>query len=168
MFNGKLFLQLQTIRQMFNSKRFLPETQPWLSWINEKSLKKTLQKCPMCKFKHEKTEPKNLPKDFDKRIVFYLTNDLVKGSDRQCLVVELRLYYWEFFRIHLRRFNGADVFSKSTNAFFKILIDCPFLRDDFENRFCLNYSKTTTKNVTNNSLANYLLVQKQVEKKKKK
>jgi len=29
-----------------------------------------LQKFPMCKFKHEKTEPKNLPKDFDKRIVF--------------------------------------------------------------------------------------------------
>ena len=75
-----------------------------------------------------------------------------KGSDRQCMVVELTCSIIEnFFRIHLRpirRFYGAYLFSKSANAIFKILIDCPFWRDDFENRFFFNYSMTTRKNVT--------------------
>ena len=39
---------------------------------------------------------------------------------------------------------GAYLFSKSANSIFKILIDiCPFKRDDFENRFFKNYSKTS-------------------------
>ena len=46
------------------------------------------------------------------------------------------------------RFNGAYLFSKSENSVFKILLHCPFWRDDFENRFFLIYSITTTKNVT--------------------
>ena len=31
-------------------------------------------------------------------------------------------------------FTGAYLLSKSANSIFKILIDCPFWRDDFENR----------------------------------
>ena len=58
----------------------------------------------------------------------------------------------EIFRNHLRPmrgFYGAYLFSKSANSNFKILIDCSFLRDDFENRFLKNYLISTTKNVGN-------------------
>ena len=74
----------------------------------------------------------------------------IKVSDRQCMVFDLRILEL-FFRIHLRpirRFYGAYLFSKSANSIFKILIDCPFWRDDFENRFIKNYSIRTMKNVT--------------------
>ena len=63
---------------------------------------------------------------------------------RDCSIIE------NFFRLHLRPmrcFYDGYFFSKSANAIFKILIDCPFCRDDFENRFYLNYSMTTKKNV---------------------
>ena len=40
----------------------------------------------------------------------------------------------EIFRIHLKRFYGAYLFSKSANAIFKVLIDCLFRWDDFDNR----------------------------------
>ena len=36
---------------------------------------------------------------------------------------------------------------KGRKVNFKIIIDCSFMRDDFENRFLKNYSSTTTKNV---------------------
>ena len=35
----------------------------------------------------------------------------------------------------MRRFYGAYLLNKSAILIFKILIDCSFLRDDFENRF---------------------------------
>ena len=134
-----------------------------------------------------------------------LNSIYIKGSDCQCMVVELRLqYYWEFVRNHLRtirrfysaylrtitrfysaylrtitrfysaylrpitRFHGAYLrtitrfysaylrtitrfysvylFSKSANSIIKILIDCIFWVDDFENQFYEKYSKTTKKN----------------------
>ena len=40
----------------------------------------------------------------------------------------------------------------------QILIYFPFWSDDFENRFYLNYSITTTKYVTQNSAVNLLVV----------
>ena len=83
--------------------------------------------------------------------------------------VKLRLqYYWENFeRIHLRpirRFYGAYLFNKSSNAIFEILIDCSFWSGDFENQFYFNHSMTTTKDVAKNSTVNYLVAQEQVEK----
>ena len=47
--------------------------------------------------------------------------------------------------VHSRRVNGADVCSKSTNAIFKIIIDFPFLRDNFENRFLVKLFKDDNK-----------------------
>ena len=64
------------------------------------------------------------------------------------MVVELRLLR-RFFRIPLRNiplFYGAFLFRKSAISIFKILIDCPFWRDDFENLFNKNYSKKTKLN----------------------
>ena len=53
-----------------------------------------------------------------------------KGSDRQSMVVEVRMQYCrEIFRIPLRlkrRFCGEYLFSKSANSIFKNLIDCSF------------------------------------------
>jgi len=63
----------------------------------------------------------------------------------------------KFFRIHLRPMRlvyGAYLYSKSANSIYKILIDCPFWRDDFENWFYLNYSITPTIKVTKNSTVN--------------
>ena len=45
----------------------------------------------------------------------------------------------------MRRFYGAYLFIKSANSILKILIDCSFLRNDFENQFLRNYSIATTK-----------------------
>ena len=88
--------------------------------------------------------------------VQYSFRKTFKGSDRQCMVVELRLrYYWgkNWFQLRPnRRFYGAYLFRKV--AIFKILIDCPFWKYDFENRFYLNYSKTTMTNLTTNSTEN--------------
>ena len=53
----------------------------------------------------------------------------LKGSDRQCMVVELRVKYLRL----MRRFYGAYLFSKSANSIFEIHIDCSFVwMDDFE------------------------------------
>ena len=43
-----------------------------------------------------------------------------KGSGRQCMVVELRLQYWNFFRIHLRplTFLRCIFVQLSANAIF--------------------------------------------------
>ena len=49
---------------------------------------------------------------------------------------------------HIPLFYGACLFRKSAISIFKILIDCPFWRDDFENLFNKNYSKRKKKNVT--------------------
>ena len=66
-----------------------------------------------------------------------------KGSDRQSMVVEVRMQYCrEIFWIPLslmRRFYGAYLFSKSANSIFKILKDFLFRKNDFENRFFKNY-----------------------------
>ena len=59
-----------------------------------------------------------------------------------------------FFRNHFRpmwRIYVTYLFRKSANSNFKILIDCSFLMDDFENRFLKNYSSTTTKSEVKNS-----------------
>ena len=65
-------------------------------------------------------------------------SSFLKGSDRQCVVVELSLQYimGTFFRNPqrpMRRFNGAYLFCKSANSIFKIIIVCSYLRDGFEN-----------------------------------
>ena len=66
----------------------------------------------------------------------------------ECSIVET------FFKIPLRLmrcFYGAYLFSERANSIFETLIDCSFWRarrDDFENRFFFNSSRTTTKNVT--------------------
>ena len=113
--------------------------------------------CGSCILNVLEAEPINTTVSWSDLKSALYTIDLVKhftfkGSDRQCMVVELIMQYWMsiFFRINLRpirRFYGAYFFSKSANSIFKILIDCPFWKDDFENRF-LNHSMTTTKNVT--------------------
>ena len=62
------------------------------------------------------------------------------------MVVELRMYYCgELFRIHLRRFYGVYLCSKSVHSISKILKDFPFWRDTFEHRFLKNYFMTTKK-----------------------
>ena len=53
------------------------------------------------------------------------------------------------FRNPLRpmiRFYDAYLFSKRANLNFKILIDCLFLTDDYENSFLKSYSIMTKKN----------------------
>ena len=68
---------------------------------------------------------------------------------RDCRIIE------KFCRIHLRpirRFYGESLFSNSANSILKISIDNQIWRDEFDNRFYLNYLITTTKNVTNNLL----------------
>ena len=50
------------------------------------------------------------------------------------IAVLLRIFLgfiWDPYII--RCFNGVYLFSKSANSIFKILIDFPFWRDDFEN-----------------------------------
>ena len=76
------------------------------------------------------------------------------------MVVELRMYYCgELFRIHLRRFYGVYLCSKSVHSISKILKDFPFWRDTFEHRFLKNYFMTTKK--CNKKL---LVVYEQIEK----
>ena len=63
--------------------------------------------------------------------------------------IENIVLWRNFLRNHLRpflRFYGAYFFSESANSILKILTDCSFLRNDFENQFLRNYSIATTKN----------------------
>ena len=46
----------------------------------------------------------------------------------------------------LRSIRCSYLFSKSAKSIFKILIEYPFWRDDFENPFYKHHSKTTNKN----------------------
>ena len=67
-------------------------------------------------------------------------------------VVDLRIQYCtdifqDSFETY-QTFYGAYLFSKSANSIFKILLHCPFWRNDFEKWFFKNYLITTTKNVT--------------------
>ena len=60
---------------------------------------------------------------------------------------KLRMKYCGDHFKPMRRFYGVYLFSKRANSIFEILIECSFLRDDFENWFLKNYSITTAKNV---------------------
>ena len=61
--------------------------------------------------------------------------DDIKGSVLLDMVAELRMQYCRDREIErsFRNFYGAYLFSKSVNLIFKILIECPFWRDDIEN-----------------------------------
>ena len=54
-------------------------------------------------------------------------------------------------RFHLRHMRRIYpyLFSKSANSIVKILINCSFWKDDFENRFLTNYSKCNNKSTGN-------------------
>ena len=62
----------------------------------------------------------------------------LKGSDRQCIVVDLRMkYFGNFFYESFETYETSSrcIFvCKSANLIFKIIIDWLFLREDLKDR----------------------------------
>ena len=66
----------------------------------------------------------------------------MKGSSTEIAIEQNLGLIWEISDLFTAHICSASL---TANAIFK---DCSFWRDGFENRFYLNYSMTTPKNVT--------------------
>ena len=84
---------------------------------------------------------------FSKQNLIRFSFKRFKGSDRQCMVIELRFqYHREFFQ---DSFETYQTFLRCRCIFVQQGCKFNIYRDDFENGFQINYSKTTKKNVQN-------------------